>query len=66
MVDTIHMFCEEYSYTVDYTMINETEAIYANNSLWSVVTLNVGYSEETALLMFDEEYESWSLLILYR
>lgn len=56
-----YVFGDDYSFVIDYMMINETEVIYANNSLWSVVTINAGYSESTALLMFDEECESWNI-----
>lgn len=56
---TPDLFGDEYTYCVDGSLSNVTDVVYGNGKLWIVAKLDVGYSEETALLCYDSQW-GWS------
>ena len=49
------VFGDEYAYCVDAVYWNQTEVVYGNGKLWTVLSIDVGFSEDTALICYDEE-----------
>ncbi|MCI8956238.1 MAG: S8 family serine peptidase [Eubacterium sp.] len=55
------MFGKEYEQSVDYTISNDTDYIYANRKIYGVVSIDVGFSSEKILAVYEEE-KGWKKL----
>ncbi len=52
------MFDDTYSSLPEYTIYNESAIIYYDGRLYEIMTIDMGYAEDTAILCFDED-EGW-------
>ncbi len=56
---TPDVFGDEYSYCYDYDLNTLTGTVYGNGKLWTVASLDVGYSEATLLLSYNADAGEW-------
>ncbi|MFQ9514741.1 MAG: S8 family serine peptidase [Eubacterium sp.] len=52
---TTDMFGDSYKTVVDYTITNESDFVCLNKTLYAILSIDVGYSEDSILAYFDEE-----------
>lgn len=55
------MFGKEYEQSVDYTILNDTDYIYSNRKIYGVLSIDVGYSSDKILAVYEEE-KGWKKL----
>ncbi len=55
------MFGKEYEQSVDYFISNDTDYIYANRKIYGVLSIDVGFSSEKILAVYEEE-KGWKKL----
>lgn len=55
------LFGKEYEQSVDYTIYNDTDYVYANRKIYGVLSIDVGYSSDKMLAVYEEE-KGWKKL----
>lgn len=52
---TTEIFGDAYKTAVDYTMTNNTDVVCVNKKLYTVLSIDVGFAEDSILAQYDEE-----------
>ncbi len=50
------IFGDDYLYCTEYTLHNLTDVVYADSTLWTVLKIDAGYSEDTALVWYNDVF----------